>query len=96
MRLQLDTSLAGTIESTGTAAVGTQVAGLRGSVSAGTSAEAAGSTDSALISGPSNLLGRLSTDRGARIEQLTASVQTGSYQVSSALIGRALITEALV
>jgi hypothetical protein len=37
----------------------------------------------------------LSADRAVRIQQLTSSVQSGSYQVSGALVGRAIVDHAV-
>jgi anti-sigma28 factor (negative regulator of flagellin synthesis) len=51
--------------------------------------------DSIQISGPSSALNRLSTDRAARIEQLTVLVQGGSYQVSSEGVGHSIVEDAV-
>jgi hypothetical protein len=94
MRLQLDTvpTATGTTRSGesgptvpvgGTGADSTRI---RGDSSAG---------DSIQISGPSSALNRLAVDRAARIHQLSALVQSGSYQVSGAQVGRAIVEHAL-
>jgi len=51
-------------------------------------------TDSIQISGPSSALSSLSAARAARVQQLTALVQSGSYQVSSSQVGRAIVDDA--
>lgn len=93
MRLQLDTAL------TGTGVAGPGEAGQAGS--AGTarsdpsrSSGGASGGDSIQISGPSSALNRLSADRSARLEQLSALVQGGTYQVQSAQVSRALVEHA--
>jgi anti-sigma28 factor (negative regulator of flagellin synthesis) len=53
------------------------------------------STDNVQISGPSSALNQLATERSARIEQLTALVQGGSYDVSSAMVGRSVVNDAI-
>jgi len=40
-------------------------------------------------------LNRLSADRAQRIQQLTAQVQNGSYQISSSHVSRAMVDDAL-
>jgi len=52
------------------------------------------SADSIRISGPSSALASLASDRAARIQQLTAQVQGGTYNVSSSLIGQAIVGHA--
>jgi anti-sigma28 factor (negative regulator of flagellin synthesis) len=47
--------------------------------------------DSIQISGPSSALNLLSTDRAARVQQLTAQVQTGSYNVASPKVSQAIV-----
>src|ERR1019366_746862 len=94
MRLQLDTALTGAgIEGSGdasqTAAAGSSRAG-----SSGTSRNAS-AADSIQISGPSSALQRLSADRTARLQQLTAMVQGGSYQVSAGNVSRAMVDYAV-
>jgi hypothetical protein len=93
MRLQLDTALTGT----GVAGSGeTGQAGAVGGARPG-SGRSTGSTsggDSIQISGPSSALNRLSADRTARVQQLTALVQGGTYQVPGAQVSRALVDHA--
>jgi anti-sigma28 factor (negative regulator of flagellin synthesis) len=62
---------------------------------AGRTAGRGGSTDTVQISGPSSALNHLAAERTARIEQLTALVQGGSYDVSSAKVGRSIVSDAL-
>lgn len=52
------------------------------------------SPDSIRISGPSSALASLAADRAARIQQLTAQVQSGTYNVSSSLISQAIVSHA--
>jgi anti-sigma28 factor (negative regulator of flagellin synthesis) len=47
--------------------------------------------DTIQISGPSSALNRLAADRALRIQQLTASVQNGSYEIPSSAISSALV-----
>jgi anti-sigma28 factor (negative regulator of flagellin synthesis) len=65
-----------------------------GSESGRIGSNAAGTQDSIQISGPSSALNRLATDRVARIAQLTAAVQGGSYQVSASKISNAIVGQA--
>ncbi len=51
--------------------------------------------DSVELSGPSLVVRNFDTARSARIEQLAKAVQSGSYSVSPALIGKALVGETL-
>ena len=51
--------------------------------------------DSSSLSGTSSLLQSLSTQRSARIQQLTDQVQSGSYQVSSSAVSRAMVGQAI-
>lgn len=54
-----------------------------------------GTQDSIQISGASSALNRLNIDRAARIQQLTAAVQGGSYKVSGALVAAAMVGHAI-
>jgi len=89
MRLQLDSSISKPAEtgSAGPAAA----AGSRGGIGA---PDNAGSRDSIALSGPSAALNQLAADRTTRIAQLSALVQSGSYQVSGAAIGGAIVAQA--
>jgi anti-sigma28 factor (negative regulator of flagellin synthesis) len=90
MRLQLDAALTGTgITGAGETAQ-TVPAGGSGSDSRRISGDSSGG-DSIQISGPSSALNLLSTDRAARVQQLTAQVQTGSYNVSSPKVSQAIV-----
>jgi hypothetical protein len=51
--------------------------------------------DSIKISGPSSALNLLSSGRAARIQQLTAQVQTGGYNVSSPKVSQAIVGHAV-
>lgn len=52
------------------------------------------SADSIRISGPSSALASLASDRAARIQQLTAQVQSGTYNVSASKISQAIVGHA--
>jgi hypothetical protein len=87
MRLQLDSTLAGSRGGVGQATP----AGGSGSNANHIGPGSPGSGDSIQISGASSALNRLATDRAAQIQQLTSAVQSGSYQVSSSLVGNAIV-----
>ena len=53
-----------------------------------------GSGDSVSISSASSALGRLSSERAARVAQLSAAVQSGSYQVAGSLIAASILGHA--
>lgn len=96
MRLQLDPALTGT-GITGPGETG-QTAPAAGANNKNTGRIAGGYSsggDSIQISGPSSALNSLSADRAARIQQLTAQVQSGSYQVSGSLVSRAIVGDAV-
>lgn len=93
MRLQLDSALTGTGITRPEESGQTAPAGGSGADSRRIGNSPGG--DSIQISGPSSALNRLSTDRTARIEQLTALVQGGSYQVSSAGVGHSIVEDAV-
>ena len=87
MRLQLDSTSAG-----GPGGVGQATpAGGSSSSSNRIGPGSSGSGDSIQISGASSALNRLAADRAAQIQQLTSAVQSGSYQVSSSLVGNAIV-----
>ena len=88
MRLQLDSSTR-PADSTLIAPAGS------GTFSGGSTEPAGGrSGDSIGISGISLALNQLSTDRTSRIQQLTASVRSGEYGVSSAAVSSAIVAYA--
>ena len=93
MRLQLDAPVSGNVGLTSAPADGASAAGISGSTSS--SRDSRTSPDTAFISGTSSVLAQVASDRAARIDQITASVQAGSYQISSAAISRAVVGEAL-
>jgi anti-sigma28 factor (negative regulator of flagellin synthesis) len=90
MRLQLDSS------SIGPGSVGgTAPAEASGHSAPGARATTGGAQDSSAVSGTSALLNSLATERNSRIQQLTQSVQNGSYQVSSAAVSHAIVGHAV-
>ena len=94
MRLQLDSAVTGTgITRSGETGQTAPVGG-PGAGSGRIQSESSGA-DSIQISGPSTGLNRSFTDRAARIQQLTAVVQGGNYQVSGTKVGRAIVDDAL-
>lgn len=93
IRLQLDSTVtSGSVGQTGAAEQTGSVGASRG---AGRVSTGSNNTDNVRISGPSSALNQLATDRSARIEQLTALVQGGSYDVSSAKVGRSVVSDAV-
>jgi anti-sigma28 factor (negative regulator of flagellin synthesis) len=93
MRLQLDPAITGAgIGRTGEAEQSQPVSGGGGpSRNAGRTLGA----DSVSISSASSAFNQFATERSARIEQLTALVQGGSYGVSSAKVGQRVVADAL-
>jgi anti-sigma28 factor (negative regulator of flagellin synthesis) len=93
MRLQLDSALtgAGIARSGETGQTAPTGGGAADSRRIGDST----GVDSIQISGPSSALSNLSAERTARVQQLTALVQGGSYQVPSSRVGRAIVDNAL-
>jgi len=99
MRLQLDAAPTGT-GITGAGETGQTVAPGAGSGSdsrriGGDSHLSTEAADSIQISGPSSALNLLSSDRAARIQQLTAQVQAGSYNVSGPKVSQAIVGHAV-
>jgi anti-sigma28 factor (negative regulator of flagellin synthesis) len=93
MRLQLDPAITGSgIGRTGETGQ-TQPTGAGGGPNSA-SGRAIGA-DSVSISGASSALNQSTAERSARIEQLTALVQGGSYDVSSTVVGHAVVGNAL-
>jgi anti-sigma28 factor (negative regulator of flagellin synthesis) len=93
MRLQLDSAVTGAgITRSGETAQTAPVGGGTDSRRVGTDFTGA---DSIRLSGLSSALSSSSTDRAARVQQLTALVQNGSYQVPSAQVGRAIVNDAV-
>jgi hypothetical protein len=91
MRLQLDSTTAG-----GPGGVGQAIpAGGAGSNANRIGPGSSGSGDSIQISGASSALNRLAASRAAQIQQLTSAVQSGSYQVSSSLVGNAIVEQGI-
>lgn len=90
MRLQLDSAVTETgIARTGEA-IPSAPAGGSGFDSRRIGGGSAGG-DSIQISGPSSALNSLSAERTARVQQLTAQVQAGTYNVSGSLVSRAIV-----
>jgi anti-sigma28 factor (negative regulator of flagellin synthesis) len=98
MRLHHDSASTVQVDSAQTSAVGSSgsVAGAGSGSKAGVQrGEAAGSQDSIAISGPSSALNRLTGDRATRIEQLTAAVRAGSYQIGSSALSSSIVNHAV-
>ena len=95
MRLQLDAAL------TGAGITGAGETGQTAPPGAGAAFDSrriggdSAGADSIQISGPSSALNLLSSDRAARIQQLTAQVQTGGYNVSSPKVSQAIVGHAV-
>jgi len=89
MRLQLDSSQLSTIENRSAEAVSENGQSSRAAYSR------AGAGDSISLSGASNALNQFTTDRAAKIQQLTATVQNGSYHVSSSVLSSAIVRNGL-
>ena len=87
MRLEVDSATIRPQDTGGVTAAGAYGSHSRAGVSN------TGSSDSAQVSGTSQLLNSLSAERSSRIQQLSAAVRSGTYNVSSAAIGKALIGE---
>jgi anti-sigma28 factor (negative regulator of flagellin synthesis) len=91
MRLHLDSSISSAADTAlSTPAVG---AGARG---ASRLADNSSARDTSSVSGASSALNQLSAQRDARIAQLTAAVQGGKYEVSSAALSGAIVGQAIV
>lgn len=89
MRLQLDSTQLSSVDNRPAEAVGEAGQSGRGHASA------AGAGDSISLSGASSALSQFATDRAARVQRLTAAVQSGSYQVSSAAVSAAIVGNGL-
>lgn len=89
MRLQLDSSVTGASDAGQALPVGGA-----GSDSRRVGYGGSGAQDSIQISGASNALSSFSSDRAARIAQISSAVQNGSYQVSSSAISQAIVDQA--
>ena len=89
MRLQLDSSQLSTVENRAAEAVSDNGQSSRANSSR------AGAGDTISLSGVSNALNQFATDRSARIQQLTAAVQNGSYNVSSSALSSAIVRNGL-
>jgi anti-sigma28 factor (negative regulator of flagellin synthesis) len=74
----------------------TQAAALNPASAQRTSTFTATSGDQAELSGVSKAIQSFQSDRAARIDKITALVRGGKYDVSSDLIGRGIVNEALV
>jgi anti-sigma28 factor (negative regulator of flagellin synthesis) len=89
MRLQLDSSQLSTVENRAAEAVSDNGQSSRAAYSR------AGAGDSISLSGASNALNQSTMDRAAKIQQLTAAVQSGSYNVSSSALSSAIVRNGL-
>ena len=90
MRLQLDSSQLSNIDARPADAVaetGQSARSAYGRVS--------GAGDSISLSGASSAFSKSSAERAARIQQLTAAVQNGSYRVPAAAISSAIVRNGL-
>lgn len=95
MRLQLDSSVLTQGGSGQLSSAAAAVQPQKEAVPAGyRSAESIGSGDSIGISGPSTALSRLSTERAARIQQLTAAVRSDTYRVPASALSSSIVTQA--
>jgi anti-sigma28 factor (negative regulator of flagellin synthesis) len=90
MRLHLDSSISGPADTRASSVT----AG--GSSSTARSAGGGGSRDSISISGTATALNQIAADRATRIQQISDAVRSGVYQVSSATIASAMVTQASV
>lgn len=89
MRLQLDSSQLSQIDPRSTDAVGESGHGSRAAYGA------AGAGDSISLSGASSAFSKSAAERAAKIQQLTAAVQSGSYSVPAAAISSAIVQNAM-
>ena len=94
MRLHLDSSVAGADVSRSNEAAAAQAPG-SGYDSRRIGGSSAGG-DSIRLSGASSALASLAADRTARIQQLTAQVQAGTYNVPAMRISQALVNQSMV
>lgn len=90
MRLQLDSTQLSTVGNQATEGVADS-----GQASRAAASRSAGAGDSISLSGASNALNQFAADRTARIQQLTAAVQNGTYQVSSSALSSAIVGNGL-
>jgi anti-sigma28 factor (negative regulator of flagellin synthesis) len=90
MRLHLDSSISGAGDTAQASPAGS--ANVRGG---SRTADSSAGKDSSSVSSASSALNELSAQRAARIEQLTASVRSGQYQVSSAALSGAIVAQAI-
>jgi anti-sigma28 factor (negative regulator of flagellin synthesis) len=89
MRLQLDSTQLSSVDNRAAEAVSGNGQSSRAAYSR------AGSGDTISLSGASNALNQFATHRAARIQQLTAAVQSGSYNVSSSALSSAIVRNGL-
>jgi hypothetical protein len=66
-----------------------------GAASTSRAQQGSGSQDSIAISGPSSAFNRLTTDRASRLEQVAASVRSGSYQIASSTLSSAIVAHSI-
>jgi anti-sigma28 factor (negative regulator of flagellin synthesis) len=91
MRLQLDSTTVGSEATKSGAILQSPAAEGADSASSRVSSTVYGGQDSIQISGASSAVNRAETDRAAHIQQLTAAIQGGSYNVSSARVSSAIV-----
>lgn len=87
MRLHLDTTNTSAI---GAGSIGAQSGRSNNSAAAGDGL----STDRVAVSGASRAWAASFSDRSARIQQLTADVRGGTYNVSSAAVSQSIVASA--
>ncbi len=90
MRLQLDSAQLSQVDNRPADAVSES-----GQSGRGSSTTAPAGDDSISLSGASNAVSQFATDRSARVQQLAAAVQGGTYQVSSAAVSAAIVGHGL-
>jgi anti-sigma28 factor (negative regulator of flagellin synthesis) len=79
----------------GSIASSTQGVALNSAAGQYRSALSGGNGDQAELSGLSQAIQTFQSDRSARVDQLTALVRSGKYEVNPALISKGIINEAL-
>jgi hypothetical protein len=94
MRLHLDPALSGAGTSQSTQIDSPQSASAHSS-QAGAAGFDPSSRDSVAISGTTAALSRLTADRSTRLGELAASVQAGTYGISSSTLSGAIVAHAV-
>jgi anti-sigma28 factor (negative regulator of flagellin synthesis) len=94
MRLHLDTNTTAAAANTGSARPAEQTSPSSNSGSHN-GVTASGSHDSVAVSGASSAWASSFSDRAARIGQLAAAVQNGTYHVASSAVSQAIVAGAI-